>query len=131
MESVITIPSTRVYFDELPKIYVDSIKQTAKIYSWAKEKLYNIKYDKAFLKNLTENETAYIKSYIRDEFSCTPQDYYITSLMSHAGGMISSQKELVNMYESDFKIRHDTRKDKISKLQKNLKTLSKAKDAVI
>ena len=132
MEAVITIPSTRVYLDELPDECAESVVSTALIYSAAKEKLYNMKYDNTFVQeDAHPNPTAEIKEYLLNIYKKQPQDYYITSLMSHVGGMISSQKELSKMYDNDLKLQVENIDKKIKELQSKEKILRKAKESLI
>ena len=131
-DSVITIPSNRIYIDSLSNKDLLSIMNTFVWFNKAKEELYNIRYNKVFLKdNTVDNEVSYIKQWLKDKSGYTPQDYYITSLESVVTGLTRSQKELEMLYKADFKARKDKRKAKLKALKRNLSIFNKAKENII
>lgn len=129
--TTITIPSTRVYLDQINKADVEHLLKCRDIYTKAKEKLYNLKYDKEFLKTGVDNETAYMKDFIKKLSNVKVQDYHITSLMSHSGGMLSSQKELMEIRAQEAEVQHDTRKTKLKTLKRRLTLLKKTKASLV
>ena len=130
--SVITIPSNRIYADSLSNDDLISVKNTFLWFNKAKEELYNIRYNKVFLKDDTvKNEVSYIKQWLKDKSGYTPQDYYITSLESVVMGLTRSQKELESLYKADFKARQNRRKTKLAALRRRLTIFKKAKDNII
>ena len=135
MESKITISSNRIYLDELDQATADQLKQNIRIYSRAKETLYNKKYDDYVYGKTTDPETVkdtvFIKQWLKDQLSLTPQEYYITSLYSHANGILSSQKELVKLRLEEQKAAVQTRKQKLATLKSQLTTMEKSKKSLI
>ena len=131
-ESHITISSNRIYVDELAEGIKNRLNFTRSVYSRAKEKLYNVKFDRQFRNDVSvSNDTRYIKNWLKDKFNVAPQDYYITSLQSHANGMISSQKELVNIRKAEFEDKVKARKKKLKTLRRKLTMLKNQKKNLI
>ena len=139
-ETVITIPSNRLYLDELRDSYpnlkdfhrdMESLFGTVYYFNRAKEELYNRKYDKEFLDIGLENSTAYIKGWLRKKFGIEPQDYYVTSLESITRGLIQSQKELEKLRQDEYGARSENRKKKLKTLRRRLTIFQKCKSALI
>lgn len=130
MESTVTIPSTRVYLDQLKDEYYASLMATFYWFNRAKEELYNRKYDAEFLGGGVENETAYISQWLAER-GVRPKAYYFASLMNAAGGMVSSQKELQKQYQEAFKEREAKRKGKIKSIKRRITLCRKAKESLI
>lgn len=135
MESKITISSNRIYLDELDQVTADRLVQNARIYSRAKEALYNKKYNDYVYGKPDDSEsvkdTVFIKQWLKKEFSLEPQEYYITSLYSHANGILSSQKELVKLRLDEYKAAVQTRKKKLAALKSKLTSMEKSKRSLI
>lgn len=135
MEAKITISSNRIYLDELDQVTADRLMQNARVYSRAKETLYNKKYDDYVYGKSADSETVkdtvFIKQWLKDQFSLTPQEYYITSLYSHANGILSSQKELVKLRLEEYKAAAQNRKKKLATLKAQLTTMEKSKKSLI
>lgn len=136
----VTIPSNRIYMDTLLPGYQSALMQHRRVYSAAKERLYNVRYDQAFLSEAEKKQrgtpergkdTACIKDWIFEKFGLRPQEYHITSLFSQADGMLSSQKELLKLRDAERKARIENRADKIRSTEKNLKALTTIKKKLV
>ena len=127
----ITIPSNRIYLDTLDPDALGSLLSTRYAYSRAKEDLYNIKYDSAFLGRKCANDTALIKGILYTKYGMVPQDYYITSLQSRTNGMIRSQKELQKVRSAEFAAREESRKKKLQSCRRRLTLCRRSKDSLV
>ena len=130
IEQTITIPSNRIYFDELEIINALNLEKFQHIYTQAEEKLYNIYYDKDVLGH-PHDAMKELKQWFETTYKLDPLAYYLTSLHSHANGMLASQKALQKQYIEDDKNRSENRKKKLASLRRNLTILRKAKDDCI
>ena len=130
-ELTITIPSNRIYMDQLSAPQAESLRTTLYAYNRAKELLYNLKYDAAFLRKDSGNDTAQIKRLLALKLGMQPQEYYITSLQSQTNGMIRSQRELCQIREQEYKARVDARKKKLKALRRKLTMCLKSKESLV
>ena len=115
--STITIPSNRIYLDELSADDCRAVQATRDAYCMALGELYNCKYNHTFLNKPCHNDTAYIKAWLYSVLGVTPMEYYITSLQAQANGMVSSQKELLKLRETEYQARVEARDKKLKALQ--------------
>ena len=129
--TTITIPSNRIYLDTLGADALDALMLTRYAYSRAKEWLYNRKYEEKILGQEQENNTEGIKRWMREKLCIVPQDYYVTSLQSHAYGMVKSQVELQKVRKEEYTARCEARKKKLKTLRQKLTYCEKAKASLI
>lgn len=131
MERTFTIPSNRIYLDSLDADEVRSLKDTVYKYNNMKMRVYNQMYDMKYLSTKTENLTAWMKQEYQNIYHERLTDYYVTSLFSSASGVLSSQKELQRMYDSEFVLRQKQRMKKIDSLKKDISDLLKVKKKLV
>ena len=129
--STITVQSNRIYLDELSADNCRAIQSTRDAYCMALGELYNCKYNHTFLNKPCANDTAYIKAWLYSVLGVTPMEYYITSLQAQASGMISSQKELLKLRETEYQARVEIRDKKLKSLQEDLDLYLKVKGKLI
>ena len=102
-KSTFTIPSVRIYMDELSSAEQDMVRLTFLRYNRMKEWYYNQSYNEKYLGIPFavdgKTETALLKEHYRALYGGKLSDYYITSLFSSVNGMRKSQKELIKLAE--------------------------------
>ena len=104
-KSTFTIPSVRIYMDELSSAEQDMVRLTFLRYNRMKEWYYNQSYNEKYLGIPFavdgKTETALLKEHYRALYGGKLSDYYITSLFSSVNGMRKSQKELIKLAEQE------------------------------
>ena len=104
-KSTFTIPSARIYMDELSSVEQDMVRLTFLRYNRMKEWYYNQSYNEKYLEiPFTmdgKTETALLKEHYRVLYGGKLSDYYVTSLFSSVNGMRKSQKELLKLAEQE------------------------------
>ena len=120
-KTTITIPSTRVYMDEVPRKYWKSILDTFINFNAIKEWTYNRMYDAAFRDVDKFNEAGEIRAEMDRRYGVGIPGYYVTSIYSTVSGMVRSQKELISVYKKENELRIAHIKDSIEKDEKRLK----------
>ena len=131
-KSTFTIPSTRVYMDELSSAEQDAVLLTFFRYNRMKEWYYNQSYNEKYLGIPFavdgKTETALLKEHYRELYGGKLSDYYVTSLFSSVNGMRKSQKELLKLAEQERTQRQENRKEKVDSLKERLVRMQSGKD---
>lgn len=117
----------RYYVDESAVINPKSVMDTISKFNDMKIQLYNALYDKKYLEKGFLMEKTY-STWLKETFGTN--DYYNCAIYTYASGMISSQKELKNLYlktkENDIKARDE----KIKSMQQVLDKKREIKESI-
>ncbi|MCD7808253.1 MAG: IS200/IS605 family accessory protein TnpB-related protein [Erysipelotrichaceae bacterium] len=116
MKTTITIPSYRLYVDEIKidKNVKESIDKTFYQFNIMLEWAYNSLYDEKILgKEFDDTLTQRIKNEYNRRYDGTLKDYFVTSIYSRANGLLSSQKELIKEDRKDIGARIKNCKNQI------------------
>lgn len=131
-KSTFTIPSVRIYMDELSSAEQDMVRLTFLRYNRMKEWYYNQSYNEKYLGIPFavdgKTETALLKEHYRALYGGKLSDYYITSLFSSVNGMRKSQKELIKLAEQERMQRQENRREKADSLKERLVWMQAGKD---
>ena len=131
-KSTFTIPSVRIYMDELSSAEQDLVRLTFLRYNRMKEWYYNQSYNEKYLGIPFavdgKTETALLKEHYRALYGGKLSDYYITSLFSSVNGMRKSQKELIKLAEQERMQRQENRREKADSLKERLVWMQAGKD---
>ena len=131
-KSTFTIPSVRIYMDELSSAEQDMVRLTFLRYNRMKEWYYNQSYNEKYLGIPFavdgKTETALLKEHYRALYEGKLSDYYITSLFSSVNGMRKSQKELIKLAEQERMQRQENRREKADSLKERLVWMQAGKD---
>lgn len=115
------VSSNRFYIDELPggTTLMETMERFNRMVEW----FYNRIYDEKFLQipfPYNGTTTAAIKEYYNRTYGGRISDYYVTSIQSRVGGMISSQKELLKLQKQENDIRIAACEDKVRSIEESL-----------
>lgn len=131
-KSTFTIPSARIYMDELSSAEQDMVRLTFLRYNHMKEWYYNQSYNEKYLGIPFavdgKTETALLKEHYRVLYGGKLSDYYVTSLFSSVNGMRKSQKELLKLAEQERMQRQENRREKADSLKERLVRMQAGKD---
>ena len=131
-KSTFTIPSARIYMDELSSVEQDMVRLTFLRYNRMKEWYYNQSYNEKYLGIPFavdgKTETALLKEHYRVLYGGKLSDYYVTSLFSSVNGMRKSQKELLKLAEQERMQRQENRREKADSLKERLVRMQAGKD---
>lgn len=131
-KSTFTIPSARIYMDELSSVEQDMVRLTFLRYNRMKEWYYNQSYNEKYLGTPFavdgKTETALLKEHYRVLYGGKLSDYYVTSLFSSVNGMRKSQKELLKLAEQERMQRQENRREKADSLKERLVRMQAGKD---
>lgn len=131
-KSTFTIPSARIYMDELSSVEQDMVRLTFLRYNCMKEWYYNQSYNEKYLGiPFTvdgKTETALLKEHYHVLYGGKLSDYYVTSLFSSVNGMRKSQKELLKLAEQERMQRQENRREKAASLKERLVRMQAGKD---
>ena len=131
-KSTFTIPSVRIYMDELSSAERDMVRLTFVRYNRMKEWYYNQSYNEKYLGIPFavdgKTETALLKEHYRVLYGGKLSDYYVTSLFSSVNGMRKSQKELLKLAELERMQRQENRREKVDSLKERLIRMQAGKD---
>ena len=131
-KSTFTIPSARIYMDELSSVEQDMVRLTFLRYNRMKEWYYNQSYNEKYLgipfAVVGKTETALLKEHYRVLYGGKLSDYYVTSLFSSVNGMRKSQKELLKLAEQERMQRQENRREKVDSLKERLVWMQAGKD---
>ena len=131
-KSTFTIPSARIYMDELSSAERDMVRLTFFRYNRMKEWYYNQSYNEKYLEiPFTmdgKTETALLKEHYRMLYGGKLSDYYVTSLFSSVNGMRRSQRELLKLAEQERIQRQENRREKADSLKEHLVRMQAGKD---
>lgn len=131
-KSTFTIPSARIYMDELSSVEQDMVRLTFLRYNRMKEWYYNQSYNEKYLGIPFavdgKTETALLKEHYRVLYGGKLSDYYVTSLFSSVNGMRKSQKELLKLAEQERMQRQENRRKKADSLKERLVRMQAGKD---
>ena len=131
-KSTFTIPSARIYMDELSSVEQDMVRLTFLRYNRMKEWYYNQSYNEKYLGIPFavdgKTETALLKEHYRVLYGGKLSDYYVTSLFSSVNGMRKSQKKLLKLAEQERMQRQENRREKADSLKERLVRMQAGKD---
>jgi len=131
-KSTFTIPSARIYMDELSSVEQDMVRLTFLRYNRMKEWYYNQSYNEKYLGIPFavdgKTETALLKEHYRVLYGGKLSGYYVTSLFSSVNGMRKSQKELLKLAEQERMQRQENRREKADSLKERLVRMQAGKD---
>lgn len=131
-KSTFTIPSVRIYMDELSSVEREMVRLTFLQYNHMKEWYYNQSYNEKYLGIPFavdgKTETALLKEHYRMLYGGKLSDYYVTSLFSSVNGMRKSQRELLNLAEQERMQRQENRREKADSLKERLIRMQAGKD---
>lgn len=131
-KSTFTIPSARIYMDELSSVEQDMVRLTFLRYNRMKEWYYNQSYNEKYLGIPFavdgKTETALLKEHYCVLYGGKLSDYYVTSLFSSVNGMRKSQKELLKLAEQERMQRQENRREKADSLKERLVRMQAGKD---
>lgn len=129
--ATVTIPSIRVYKDELSSSEWDMILLTFIRYNRLKEWYYNQSYNEKYLGipfvHGKETETSLLKQRYKELYGSVLSDYYISSLFSTVNGMRKSQRELMKLAAIEQKERQENRQEKVDVLSEKLARMKEGK----
>lgn len=115
----------RYYLDETWLENGDALLRSMEHFNDCKMDLYNRLYEKQFLQSGILTEDKKYTEYLKDRYGTN--DYYNATLYSVASAQISSQKELVSLYQKTLAADIKNRQAKIASVQKALDRKQKVK----